>query len=747
VTDGGVKRGRVEARREVLLSAAFALWGLAIGIALIAIWDKPARPDQLAGLAKSLGFDAHGPFRWVAGLILLPILLPLLFRPVTRRLIDAQSWARNAVVIAPVVTMWLVTMKRDVFSTIVPCAIVVGVCTLLRQRDLRFTRRDVVLIAAFLPTLLAVGDITHPSAEVAVYMAALIVFGVRIAITFLPSAMPPALAFIAAPLGVLLQTGFFARDQRYFGWHAMAIVVVTPFVLRLTMKNARRATAVLVFVTYPLALFGYAHALSIATAEGKPRINFFEDGHSLLPASEYLRGERPYRDILPAHGLVEDGLFDAMVMQLGDANAGSRTKARAVVGTFVAIALYAVAFAATGSAEAAFFAVLLALFTGAFRGSIRFLPPLITLAFLVAAARRRDARLFVWAGFGSVICGITSLDFGAYTFLTLVVAVLRACDRRVAATRAAIGIAWGVVPFFLGLALFGIFDDFVRGTFLETLAVGPAYTLNFFTPPAAIQKLAAFPDVLAALLDRDAFPYLFWCLAAVFVGVTVTRRVSRRLEPVVILGVWIVATAVSYAERHHLYFGMLAAIVVVVLIQRLMRRRETVLAALAILATIALAGPTTHIGVIGWMRQARGPVEPSWVEIANLPRARGALFHESDAKVIASAEKYLSLTMQPNDTFLDFTNSGILYFLLRRDCPIREYEVPFFQTEAQQQEIIRRMETNPRVRAVLLPSSHLGRFTIDGVSNFDRAPLVWQYIQSEFHPDFEEGEVVFWRRK
>jgi hypothetical protein len=737
----------VTARRELLLSAAFALWGLAIAIAMVSVWDRPAPPDQLPGIAKVIGFDAHGPFRWVASLMLLPILVPLLLRPVARMLASGTSWARNAMLIAPVITLWLVTVHRSVFWATVPCAIVIAACTLLRNRDLGFTRRDVVLIAAFLPTLLAIIDI-NPGfpADGAIYIAALLILGIRIAVTFIPSPLPPALAFIAAPLGLALQTGFFARDQRYFGWHALAIVVITPFLLRLVLRNARRATQILVFVVYPLALYSYAQALSLGTAEGKPRVDFFEDSHALLPASEYLRGERPYRDILPAHGLIEDGLFDVAAMQFGEVNLGTRGKARAVVGYLVSVALFAVAFAATGSAEGAFFAVLLALMTGAFTGNIRMLPALITLALIAAAVRRRRPWLFAWAGFGTVVCGFTSLDFAAYAFLTLLVAVLRSRDRRLAATRAAIGIAAGVVPMTLILAIFGILDDFLRGTFVETLAVGPAYAMNFFTPPAAMAKVSAFPDVLAVLLFRDVFAYLAWCVAALFVGVTVTRRVSRRLEPIVILAVFIVVTAISYAERHHLYFEILAPVLAVALILWLLRRRQTALAIVTILAAIALAAPTTHLGVIGWMRGMRGPAEPGWIELAHIPRARGAYIHERDAAAINSVEKYLALSLRPDETFFDFTNSGLLYFLFRRDCPIRQYEVAFYETEELQREVIHRLQSNPKVRAVLVPSTPRGRFNVDGIPNADRAPLVWEYLKANFHPDFEEGEVVFWRR-
>ncbi|MFP5245091.1 MAG: hypothetical protein ACLGH0_00255, partial [Thermoanaerobaculia bacterium] len=413
-------------RRELALSAAFAVWGLAIAIALISVWNVPAPLDQLPGGAKALNFDARGPFRWVAGLMLLPILVPLLLRPVTRWLAAGNAWARSTAIVAPLIVLWLTTIQRNVWWTIWPYALLLAVCVALRRRELQFTRRDVVLIPTFLTTFLALNDVAKSiPAERQIYIALLLVFAVRIAIAFLPSRIVPAYAFLLAPLGLVLQTGFFARDQRYFGWHALALVVLTPFILRFVLRDARRAAAVLTFVIYPLALYSYSNAMSLATAEGKPRVNFFEDGHSLMPASEYLRGERPYRDILPAHGLFEDGLFDTIAMKVAGVNAGTRTKVRQMIGNLACVALYFVAFAATGSAEGAFFAVLLCFMTGAYTATLRMLPALITLACIAAGVRKRRGRYFAYAGFGTVVCGATSLDFGAYTFLTLLVAVVR----------------------------------------------------------------------------------------------------------------------------------------------------------------------------------------------------------------------------------------------------------------------------------------------------------------------------------
>jgi hypothetical protein len=735
--------------RELLVSGAFAVWGLAIAIALITFWTRPAPAGQLPGAASALDFDAHGPFRWIAGLMLLPLLVPLALKPLSRRLAAGREWAGNSVVAAALVTLWFVTSDRKVGWSIVPCALVIAICTLLRRRELRFTRADAVLFPAFLTTLLGLIDIGGVSVNAAVLVAALLVFTVRVAIAFIPSPTAPAYAFAAAPLALILQTGFFARDQRYFGWPAVAIVVLTPFLMRAFVRVPEaRLRRLLVLCVYPLALYAYTNAMSRETAEGKPRVNFFEDGHALLPASEYLAGERPYRDTLPAHGLLEDGGLDALAMKLGGVNVGTRLRARLVVGNLVSMALYALAFAATGSAEGALFAVMLGVMTGAYTTAFRLLAPILTLALIAAAARMRRPRLLFWAGVGAVVSAIVSLDFGAFTVLVLMVAVVRTGRRKAGGPAggkpALLGLLTAAGLFFAGLAAFGILGDFLRSTFVETVGVAPAYTLEMFAAPALMKSANAFPDVLAVALHRDVFLYIAWCAIAVVTGVMIARRPRRRHEAVLLLGVWTVVSAISYAERHHLRFGVIAAVIFVFVILQLLRRRSA-LAIPAIVAAIALAAPTTHLAVVGWMRQSRGPTEPDWVEIGDLPRARGALFHERDARVVESVRKVLSLSLKPDETFFDFTNSGILYFLTRRDCPIREYEVAFYETEAGQREIIRRIEASPKVRAALVSTAP--RFTVDGIPNATRAPLVWQYLQDHFEPDFEEGDVVMWRRK
>lgn len=165
---------------------------------------------------------------------------------------------------------------------------------------------------------------------------------------------------------------------------------------------------------------------------------------------------------------------------------------------------------------------------------------------------------------------------------------------------------------------------------------------------------------------------------------------------------------------------------------------------IAILVLVAI--PTTHVAVVGWMRETRGPLDENWVEVPEIPRARGALYLAREAEELRAVKQYVDLTLKPNETFFDFTNRGVFYYVLRRDCPIRQVEVAYYQTEERQRAVIEVLRTNPNIRAALVPEP-VGGLSVDGVTNKERAPLVWQYIEQNFEPDFERGAVVFWRRK
>ena len=167
--------------------------------------------------------------------------------------------------------------------------------------------------------------------------------------------------------------------------------------------------------------------------------------------------------MIPGHGLLEDGLLDFIALRSRDASYGHALKTRATLGALNSVAIYALATAASGSPEAGFLAYLFGTIIGASPPTIRTIPALFALALIVAAARRRKPRLIFGAGVLCVIAGITSLDFAAYTFVTLVVALLRFRPRAAALRAAATGIALATTILGIALASFGVSRMASRG--------------------------------------------------------------------------------------------------------------------------------------------------------------------------------------------------------------------------------------------------------------------------------------------
>jgi hypothetical protein len=607
----------------------------------------------------------------------------------------------------------------------------------LRNVDEHFTRHDVILVPAFLTILIALMDL-FPWRGLDLYVigAAALTIAVRLLVR-------DPLRFALAPLALLLQAPFLSWEQRHLGWPSLAIAIVTPFVVR--PRDRRRWRAIIAFVIYPLAAYSYTLTTNLSAAEGKPRVNFFEDTHSLLPASEMLRGELPYRDIIPGHGLLEDGLVDFLGMRSRGATYGSAIKARSTIGALNSVAIYALAAAASGSPEAGLLAWLFGAFTGTAPATLRTVPALFALALTVAAARRRKPRLLFGAGILSVVAGLTSLDFAAYTFITLIVAVLRFRPRVTALRAAAGGIAVAVTLLLIGLVSFGILGAFIGTTFFEIPKLGPGYAMDVFEAPDAMRELRRFPEALAAILDRASFLYFVWIGALLFVAVAIAQRARRRIEPLLLIAFWIVICAGSYAERHHLHFQVAVGALLVTATLSLFRARQRALAIALTIVLVIIAQPTTHTAVLSMLRKGHGPLTDVFVEIG-IPRAQGALFAKWDVAVVDSVKRWTDASLAKDETFFDFTNRGILYFLLDRDAPIRQVEVPQYETDEAQREVIAAIERNPRVRAALVPVAPASA-TIDSVPNAVRAPLVWQYLETHFEPAFVEGDVAIWRRK
>ena len=749
---------------RIVLSAAAALWGVAIAIALFPVLIRAAPPDQLPGALKALNIDARTPFRFFAVLVCLPLIAPTILLPVIRRLegADVRRWARNTAVIAMLTPLWVVTIERNLVWSILPTAAVLICVVLMRHVEGLFSRHDAILLPVLATVFLAIVDIVPFDVHKQFLIAAAIVLAARIAILFTRSrgALNPAACFAISPLALMLQSAFFARDQRHFGWPPLILAVATPFLMSLLIRDTAavriRIRRLIAFVIFPIAAYAYSSATSIQAAEGKPRADLFESSHTILPGGEMLRGEKPYRDIIPAHGLVADSLLSYAALRTGPVTIGRALKVQGTVEGLNRPAEYFIGLAATGSPEAAVLSFFLGEALGTNGGAARALPALVTISLLVAAVRRRKVRYLAAAGVAVIASIVTGVDFGIYAGIVALIAALLFRRRWVPAFRAlASGAAAALVVVVAGLAIYGILPYAFRYLFFEMPKLTAAYTLPPVVLPEGLKRFLFPPEILVAVFDKTSFHYVLWFIVLIGLAVSTTIRIDHerwraRIDALRIMAAFAAICAISYAERHHLYFQYVMAPMIGAALLWMFRSRHSAarkMAPVLVVVAIMIAEPTIHIAIVAGLRNARGPIDPGFREVA-ISRARGAYFNETNARAIEAAANYLNGHMRSDETFFDFTNRGTLFFLLDRDCPIRQVEPAFYETEQLQREVIARIESNALVRAALIPPEKADGFmNVDGVPNSVRAPLVWAYLQQHFQPDFSEGDVVFWRRR
>jgi hypothetical protein len=745
-----------ERRRAALLTLAAAAWGVAAGVTIATLWIAGPHPGQLPGAMLAHGLDGRVPLRGALTMIIAPVLAVLAVRPLVRRAAAdgaAQTWALRATGIALLSGLWLALV--DPFDSVSILFIpLVGAAAffLLRRVEASFATDDILLIPSAIALFISLAALwpALPLTLAAVFAAA-ITMSLRLAVGH-------AQAFALAPLAMVLQARVWFPDSLAIRSLALLWVLASPIALR-RFRGRRRLVA---YAVYPLFAIALVASTDLAGVEGMPRLNLFEDGHSLMPAAEMLRGERPYRDIVPGHGLIADGLLDFISMKLGAGDAGAVLRVRGAVSALFPAAIYFVALAATGSAEAAILAVLAA-FCVTITGTpwavpvsaieavppLRAIPSLLALAMCAAAMRLRSRRWLAGAGILAVVAVLTSLDFGLYALIALIVATLRfsatSRGRRDAAVAGAGGLVIAAVPAALIMLIAGCLTAFLRVTLFEIPPLGEVYSVAFFQFPDAYARLRGLPEIAAGLFAERTIWIAAWGAIAVATSAALAVRTRHRLiEPIVVCGVWVMAAAISYAERTNVYFMPVAVVFAVALVHAT-RRRSTAFAA-ATLALVIAAAPTSRLMRTAALRRQHGPQTPL-TRYDALPRARGVWVDPDNARKLAAAQTFVDRALRPSDTFFDFANMPGLYYLFERHCPVRQYETPFYETDALQREVIAALERDSSVRAALMQFPNRGDYWIDNVPNAVRAPLVFAWLRAHFVPAYERDGVVFWVRR
>lgn len=745
-------------RTSLLLPLAAAAYGLGVAIVLAPLTLGPPQPGQLPGGMLQRGLDARAPMRMMLLAMGGPIIAALLLTPLLRRLDGAAAWARMALAASLAGGLWIAIVDPNqlVASILLPLMLA-GAAFQARTIEARFTRRDLILIpSAF--TLFA-STAVIPLALGAPLAAATIV-AIRVIVGALQPRVNPAYTFVLAPAALLLDVHAWFRDE--LAYVALAIALLSPFLLAFTLRRPPRR--LLVRVVYPLFALALMASTSALSAERAPSLDLFEDGHWLMPANEMMHGATPYRDIVPGHGFINDGLLEYVVMRFGATNAGQVLFIRRSLTLLLAPALYVVTLLLAGSAEAALVAVIAAagmILTGiSIPGdvtvleaipSIRPLPALLALACCLAALRRHDRRPLVAAGAFATLAFLTSVDYGFYAFVVLAMTIVRwkspATSRLTAIAHASAGAAAVAGVAAIGMLRGSYLLAFLRVTFVEIPRLTGPYALQFFYWPPQFAEMLGMPDLLSCLFSSRVIWIVLWCLIAIATAAALaaTRPPDRTADAVIVAGTWVVAGAISYGERAHVVFMLVAVAVIVAGIYALRRNRTAL--AIGVIALAAACAPTQLLLRAHTRLQWHGPLDPVLVRYDALPRAQGASIDRRNAQRLFVMQLVAARTLGPDDTFYDFANMPALYYLFDRRCPIRLYEVPFYETDALQREVIAALEQNSHVKLAVMQFTNRDDAWIDGVPNSVRAPLVYSWLRGHFQPLVERDGVVLWIRR
>ncbi len=751
---------RTNARSLTLAAGGAGICAVVGAISLGRLLSSRASPGQLPGYAKSIDLDPSVDLLRLCLLVLLPALVGLGLR---RFRSDWPSTSASRRVVWPGflgVSVFLVALAASAAAGLLT-AVATGLITAAVAVSFRrsfpsaLPARRIGLAAVVANSILAWSFLAGPAA----------------ARGWTPLQTAPLLLLLSTAEALWIGRGSLERGASNFAasilalpmalwtgrplavsWLAGLAVLVLPAIAaawNTGSKRRQRASRWLTtFVLLPASVVALAAA---ACLQLPPIADVFEDGHGLLPASEYLRGEKPYKDILPGHGFLSDGGVQVASLRVfGDDDEGLRRGSK-VVGALFWPAIYFVGLAATGSASVGFCALLLSFLWFPQYMFFRVIASLAVLALASAASRTGRRGLWIAAGLALPPAILSSVDFASFAAAACIAAILvsrRGCRRSL------FGLAIGFLPSAatLGapLALAGGLRSFLTFTFVELRELMPVYALGFHAGRFEIRQWLSGWSFLS---NPESF---FGCAllgSAAAVAMLAARfpqmgQRARALAPVL---AWFFAATTSVIERRHIGYPAFVLPILVVLVSRWIvgwsgwDSLRGVLAALLLAATVFCAKPLFLAGAVAdALQTVRLPANVA--ELQKPRRARGALFPTTQQTVIRRTEEFLRTRRYgPSDTWLDFSNAPGLYYLFNRDCPIRYYEVPFYETRSAQDEVIRAVQANSHVRAVLVRTGLLSD-VIDGVSNAQRAPRVAEFIHRGFHPAFSQDGVEFLER-
>ena len=540
---------------------------------------------------------------------------------------------------------------------------------------------------------------------------------------------------------------------------------------RMRPISARAAWRLAGYAIIPALIYLVSYA---STAHLSQWIDLFHRGETIGPASDYLRGKVPYRGVFALHGMLEDGLLDAWLMELFGRSLDVAVARSVVVGAFLGVSLWYLGLVLFDSIGLAMFVVVMGAWTTAENNRTFF--QVAAVALFWNGLKRRSRASMIFSGVFAGVALFFSYEIGVYTLVGAALCfALLAVERRFARRRDgatppvvqfsiasvlqfAAGALLGAGPFLLYLALHGALGDFAQASFITIPRIIDAvWSLPFpdlvstFRKDLNLHTLAEF--VLFEKFHLILSPLAIGISAVYFMQRWLRGRADRldyALAVLVIFATVAQRTAFGRAEFRHQYFAAFLIgpmlVLIGILIVRALRSiwgegSEGTRAFVALLALCAVP----VMAVLFWIPDL---VNARINDLIGYHARSLRLVHEPHAEEVDWRIKTVVAEIQTitkkNEPIFDFSNQPAFYFFADRPNPTRFYQVPILSPREFQAETIRALEkSKPKV---IIRTSPENFDTFDGVPNSLRAQAVSAYIDDAYRFYMSLRGVELWTR-
>ncbi|HVE73277.1 MAG TPA: hypothetical protein VNI54_18050 [Thermoanaerobaculia bacterium] len=574
----------------------------------------------------------------------------------------------------------------------------------------------------------------------------------RIAVAALPIVLLPFLAAVWIPL----------KPARPVMIATLLLCAALSFVRPMRPRTAWRLAA---YAALPALIYLFSYA---STAQLSQWIDLFHRGESIGPASDYLRGKVPFRDVFTLHGMMEDGQLDAWLMQLFGRSLDVAVARTVVIGAFLGVAIWFLGLAVFDSIPLALLCVAMGSWTTAENNRTFF--QVAAAALFWNALRRRSRTSAVFSGIFAGVALFFSYEIGAYSIVGALLASLLVwvASKRVQWTGLApmqavlffvLGVILGAAPFAIWLAMHGALDDFAVTSFVTLPNIIDAvWSLPFPDLVSTFRKNLNL-HTLADFVLWEKFHLILSPLVIVIALIYFIVRWQRRRADTIDFALLVLTVFAAVAQRtafgrvsfRHQYFaafliGPLIVLLAVILVRTMrgMWRRGDEGTRAFITALAVSAVPV--VAVLFWIPDLVNARLQDFVRyygrvlrVDRDPNAEAVQWRITDV-----VNNVRELTRK-NEPFFDFSNQPAFYFFADRPNPTRFYQVPILSPRAFQEETIRALERS-KPKVVLRRSPELFD-QFDGVTNDLRAQAVSAYLDDTYAFYRSVRGVELWTRR